>query len=71
MVESKNAYRVLVGKTEGRDLYLGQDAVGRIKSKMNLKEVDCGTGNWLTLRMGQMAGVCKSGNEPPGSLKVN
>ena len=41
--------------------------------KMNLREVVCDPGDRIALAEGrdQWAGLCKGGNEPPGSLKAN
>ena len=69
---SRNAYRVLVRKPEGKR------PSGRLRRrwedniKMDLIEMDCDPGDWIDLAedMSPMAGLCKGGNEPPGSLKA-
>ena len=72
MEQSRNAYRVLVGKPEekrplGRPRGRWEDDI-----KMNLREVGCDPGDWIDLAEDlQMASVCKGGNEPPGSLKAS
>ena len=40
---------------------------------MDLREVGCDPRDWIALAedRGPMAGLCKGGNEPPGSLKAN
>ena len=39
---------------------------------MYLREAGCDAGGWIHLAQeGTMPVVCKSGNEPPGSLKAN
>ena len=41
--------------------------------KMDLREAGCDPGEWIDLAEDRdpMAGLCKGGNEPPGSLKAN
>ena len=72
MEKSRNAYRVLVGKPEGKR------PLGRPKRswedniKMNLREVGCDPGEWIDLAEDRdQWRVYKGGNEPPGSLKAN
>ena len=72
MEQSRNAYRVLVGKPERKR------PLGRPRSrwddniKMDLREVGCDPRDWIALAGDRyLAGLCKGGNEPPGSLKVN
>ena len=74
MEQSRNAYRVLVGKPEGKRP-LGRPR-GRWENniKMDLREVSCDLGDWIGLaedRDQSMVGLCKGGNESPGSLKAN
>ena len=40
---------------------------------MDLREMGCDPRDWIAHAedRGQMAGLCKGGNEPPGSLKAN
>ena len=64
MEQSRNAYKVLVGKFEGmrplgRPRRRWEDNI-----KMDLREVDCDPGDW-------MAGLCNGSNEPPRFLKAN
>ena len=73
MDQSRNAYRVLVGKPEGkrplgRPRHRWEDSI-----KMDLREVGCDPGEWIDLAedRDQFASLCKGGNEPPGSLKAN
>ena len=63
----RSAYRVLVGKPEGKK------PSGRPKQrwedniKLDIQEVGCG-GHGLA-RQGQVAGTCEWGNERSGSIK--
>ena len=71
MEQSKNAYRVLMGKPEskrplGRPRHTWEDNI-----KMDLREVGCDPRVWIALAEGPMTGLCKGVNEPPGSLKAN
>jgi hypothetical protein len=67
MGERRGAYRVLVGKPEGRR------PLGRPRHrwenniKTDLREVGCGCVDWIGL--GQVAGACECGNEPSVSIK--
>ncbi|KAJ4442808.1 hypothetical protein ANN_04401 [Periplaneta americana] len=69
MVESRNAYRVLVGRRPlGRPRRRWEDNI-----KMDLREVGYDDRDWINLaqdRDRSMAGLCEGGNEPPGSLKT-
>jgi hypothetical protein len=67
MVERRDVYRVLVGKTEGkrplgRPRHRWEDNI-----KMDLQEVGCEGMDWL--RIGKVASSCECGNEPSGSIK--
>ena len=71
MVERRGAYRVLVGKPEGKK------PLGRprhrwvVNIKMDLEEVGWGPWTGLNcLRIGQVAVTCKCGNEPSGLIKL-
>ncbi|KAJ4444873.1 hypothetical protein ANN_06670 [Periplaneta americana] len=70
MGESRNAYRVLVGRPEGKR------SLGRPRRrwegniKMDLREVGYDYREWINLA--QDGGLkCECCNEPPGSLKAN
>ena len=70
MEQSGNAYRVLVGKPEGKRP-LGRP---RRRWEYNIKmEVGYNPGDWIALAedKGPMAGLWKGGNEHPSSLKAN
>jgi len=68
MGERRDAYRVLVGKPEGkrplgRPRFRWEDNM-----KTDFQEVGCGGGeDWIDLA--QVAGTCKCGNEPSFSMK--
>ncbi|KAJ4446304.1 hypothetical protein ANN_12999 [Periplaneta americana] len=70
MGESKNAYRVLVGRSEGKR------SLGRPRRrwedniKMDLRAVGYDDRDRINLAQGPMAGLCDGGNESPGSLKA-
>jgi hypothetical protein len=63
--EKRNAYRILVGKPEGKR------PLGRSKHrwkdniKMELREIGWGSTDWIDLAQGS----CEHGNEPSGSIK--
>jgi hypothetical protein len=59
MGEKRNAYRILVGKPEGKRL-LGSI----INIKMDLREIGWDGMDWIDL-----AQDSEHGNEPPGSIK--
>ena len=69
---SRYAYRVLVARPErkiplGRSRRRSEDNI-----KMDLREVGCDPGDWTDLAQNSpLVGLCKGGNEPPGSLKAN
>jgi hypothetical protein len=71
MGERRGAYRVLVGKPEGR-IPLGRPRHRwEDNIKMDLREVGCG-GHGLDQSgsgQGQVAGSCVYGDEPSGSIK--
>jgi hypothetical protein len=65
-----NAYRILVGKPEGKSP-LGSSRRGWMKNiKIDLREM-----GWVVriglmwLRIGASGGLCKHGNEPSGFIK--
>jgi hypothetical protein len=71
MGEKRNAYRILVGKPEGKKP-LGRPRrrlVGSIK--MDPREIRWGGMDWIDLTQDrdQGAGSCEYSNEPSGSIK--
>ena len=70
MRENRGAYRVLVGKPEGRK-HLGDRGVdGRIILKRMLEKWDGGYGLVRSVSgQGQVVGSCEYGNETSGSIK--
>jgi len=68
MGEERGAYRVLVGKPEGKR------PLGRLRRRwvcnirMDLQEVGCGYVDWIGLAQ-VVADACECGNEPSGSIK--
>ena len=69
----RNAYRVLMGKPESKRPLGWPRRIWEDNIKMDLREVGCDPGDWIALAedRDQMAGLCKGGNESPGSLKGN
>jgi hypothetical protein len=69
MGEKRNAYRILVGKPEGKSL-LGRPRrrwVGNIK--MDLREIGWDGMDWIDLApIENSEGSCELGNEPSGSI---
>ena len=47
--EGRGVYRVLVGKPEGRNHWGDPGVDGRIKIRMDLREVGCGCVDWMEL----------------------
>ncbi|KAJ4431522.1 hypothetical protein ANN_20120 [Periplaneta americana] len=72
MGESRNAYRVLVGRPEEKRP-LGRPRRGLEDNiKMDLRRWNMMIENGLILlRIGTNGGLCEGGNEPPGFLKAN
>ena len=71
MGEERGAYRILVGKPEGKRP-LGRPRRRWVDNiRMDLQEVGCGYGglDWAGLGQGQLADACECGNEPSGSIK--
>jgi hypothetical protein len=67
--ESRGAYRVLMGKPEGRrplgrPRYRWEDNI-----KTDLKLVGCTWTGLFRLGIRQVAGCCECGNEPSGAIK--
>ena len=72
MEQSRNTYRVLVGKPEEKRPLERPRRRWEDNIKMDLREVGCHPGEWIDLAEDQwLASLCKGGNEPPGSLKAN
>ncbi|KAJ4429806.1 hypothetical protein ANN_22010 [Periplaneta americana] len=68
MGESRNAYRVLVGRPEGKRPLGRPRRRWEDNIKMDLREVGYDDGDWIDLA--QDRGLCEGGNEPSGSLKA-
>ena len=67
MGEERGAYRVLMGKPEGKRP-LGRPRRRWVDNiRTDLQEVGCGYGNWIGLA--QVADACECGDEPSGSIK--
>jgi hypothetical protein len=62
MGEGRGAYRISVGRPEGRNHLEDPGVDGGIILKWILKKWDGGHG--------QVAGSCECGNEPSGSIKL-
>jgi hypothetical protein len=70
MGERRDAYWVLVGKSEGRRSLERPRRRWEDNIKMDLREVKWGHGlDRSGLGQGQVAGCCECGNEPSGSIK--
>jgi hypothetical protein len=69
MREQRNAYRILVGKLEGKGPLGRPDVGGWTILKWILERYDVAwTGSiWLSIRTS--GGACEHGNEPSGSIK--
>jgi hypothetical protein len=71
-MEMRNAYRILVGKPEGKRP-LGRPRCGWVDSiKMHLREIGWDGMGWIELillRIGTVEGPCEYGNEPLVSIK--
>jgi hypothetical protein len=71
MEEKRNAYRILVGKPEGKDHWEDQDVDGWTLLKWILERSDgmvwIGM-MWLRIE-GPVKDSCEHGNEPSGSIK--
>ena len=70
MGERRGVYRVLVGKPEGKRPLVRPRHIWEDNIKMELQEMGCKGMDWIDLPQdGQVAGTCKFGNEPSGSIK--
>jgi len=62
----RNAYKPLVGKSEGKRPHRCKDSI-----RVNLKELGWGNGlDSFDSEWGAMAGSCECSNEPSGSMKA-
>ena len=63
----RNAYRILVGKPEGKRPLWRPRRRWEDNIKMDLREVGCDAGDWIDLAedRDQCQALCKDGNEPP------
>ena len=73
MEQSRNAYRLLVRKPEGKRPLGRPRRRWEDNIKMDLREVGCDPEEWIYLAedRDQWERLCKGGNEPPGYLKAN
>ena len=69
MGERRYAYRILMGRPEGKRLLERPSRRWEDNIKMDLQEVGCGGMDWIELAKGQVAGTCECGDEPSGSIK--
>jgi hypothetical protein len=68
MGEKRNAYRISVGKPEGK-IPLGRPRRRWVNNiKMDLTDIEWGGIDWLDLA--QDRGCCEHGNKPSGSTKL-
>ncbi|KAJ4446083.1 hypothetical protein ANN_12775 [Periplaneta americana] len=72
MGESRNAYRVLVGRPEGKGPLGRPRRRWEDNIKMDLREVGYDDRGWINLAQDRdrWRGLCEGGNEPSGSLKA-
>jgi hypothetical protein len=69
--EEKNAYRLFVGKPEGKRILEGSSRRWRDNIKMELRLMKCWRMDWINLApdRGQWGGSCEDGNKTQGSKK--
>jgi hypothetical protein len=69
MGERRGAYRVLVGKPEGRRPLGKPRGTWEDNTKMDLREVGWSMAGSVLLMIGTGGGCCERGNEPSSSIK--
>jgi hypothetical protein len=72
MVDMRNAYKLLVGKPEGKRPFGRPRHKWMYNIRVDLREVGWEVVDWIhlsTLEYGPVAGSCERGNEPSGSIK--
>jgi hypothetical protein len=71
MGERRNAYRILVGKPEGKGPLERPRRRWMDNIKMDLREVGWDGMDWIDLAQdrNRWRAFCECGNEPPGSIK--
>jgi hypothetical protein len=70
MEEKRNAYRILVGKPEGKRPLGTQKRRWVDDIKIDLRETGCEGMDWIDLApVGPVEGSCEHCNEPSGSIK--
>jgi hypothetical protein len=71
MGETRNEYRILVGKPEGKSPLGRPRRRWANNTKINLREIELGGIDWIELAedKGPVEGSCELGNEPSGSIK--
>ena len=67
MRERRGAYRVLVGKPEGKEPLGRPSHRWEDNIKIDLQEVGCGDMDWIELA--KVVGSCECGNKPSGFIK--
>jgi hypothetical protein len=69
--EKRNAYRILVGKPEGKRPLGRPRRTWVDNTKMDLRETGCDGMHWIDLAQGrdQWRALCEHGYEPSGSIK--
>ena len=66
-MERRDAYRVVVGKPDGKTQLGRQRHRWEDNIRMDLQEMGCRGIDWI--KQGQVAGTCERGNKPSGSIK--
>jgi hypothetical protein len=66
----RNAYKILLGKTEGKRPLRRRRCRWEDNFKMYLREVGCEGADWIqVIKKRTMATSCKHGSETSGSIK--